>query len=41
MNNFIVNYERILEVLRKISEDTLLSYQGIFVEVLGYNDYKQ
>lgn len=27
MNNLIANYERILEVLRKISSDTLLSYQ--------------
>lgn len=27
MNNLSVNYERILEVLRKISNDNLLSYQ--------------
>lgn len=27
MNNLYANYERILEVLRKISEDTLLAYQ--------------
>jgi hypothetical protein len=27
MNNLFANYERILEVLRKISSDTLLSYQ--------------
>lgn len=27
MNNVIVNYERILEVLREISDETLLSYQ--------------
>lgn len=27
MNNLIVNYERILEVLREISDETLLSYQ--------------
>lgn len=27
MNNLIANYERILEVLRKISNETLLSYQ--------------
>lgn len=27
MNNLNTNYERILEVLRKISEDTLLNYQ--------------
>ena len=27
MNNLTANYERILEVLRKISKDNLLSYQ--------------
>ncbi|MFC4380054.1 hypothetical protein ACFO0Q_01970 [Chryseobacterium bernardetii] len=27
MNNLITNYERILEVLREISDETLLSYQ--------------
>jgi len=27
MNNLIANYERILEVLREISDITLLSYQ--------------
>lgn len=27
MNNLIANYERILEVLREISDETLLSYQ--------------
>jgi len=27
MNNLLANYERILEVLRKISTDTLLIYQ--------------
>ena len=27
MNNLIANYERILEVLRKISKEQLLTYQ--------------
>lgn len=27
MNNLIANYERILEVLRKISDETLVPYQ--------------